>query len=431
VTLVVRQLNGSSFTGLALAVLLTCGRLVRGVAVMVHSSSAIGQVRMMAVALIACASAVAGVGGAASMQGRTDTGTLVFVGTYTGPKSEGIYAFRFDSAAGRLTPAGLAAATRSPSFLAWHPGGQWLYAVNEVDEFEGEKSGAVSAFAVDAASGRLTLLNQQSSRGRGPCHLSIDGTGTKLLVANYGGGTVAVLPIGSDGRLAPASSVVRHTGSGANEKRQQGPHAHAITAAPDNRFVLAADLGIDKLLVYRFDAARGMLAPNDPPGAAVAPGAGPRHFAFDPGGRRVYAINELSSTITTFDWEGSRGSLTRRESVSTLPAGHQSESWTAEVEVHPSGRFLYGSNRGHDSLAIFAVDQAGGALTLVGHEPTGGSWPRHFTITPDGQWLVAANQRSDSLVVFRIDQTSGRLTRTGDAVSVGSPACVLFPPRSR
>ena len=387
--------------------------------------------RMLISGLIACGFAVTGAGGAASMQGRDDTGMLVFVGTYTGPKSEGIYAFRFDPGSGRLTPAGLAAATKSPSFLAWHPNGRWLYAANEVDEFGGEKSGAVSAFAVDRASGRLTLLNQQSSRGRGPCHLSVDRTGTKLLVANYGGGTVAVLPIGSDGRLAPASSVVQHTGAGANVKRQQAPHAHAIAAAPDNRFVLAADLGIDKLLVYRFDPKQGTLSPNDPPAGAVDPGAGPRHFAVGPDGRHVYAINELSSTITVFDWDASRGSLAKRASVSTLPAEHQGESWTAEIEVHPSGRFLYGSNRGHDSLAIFGVDQASGALTLVGHEPTGGSWPRHFTLTPDGQWLVAANQRSDSLVVFKIDQTSGRLARTGDAAQVGSPACVVFAPQGR
>ena len=387
--------------------------------------------RRAALGLISCALAMVGAGGGASPQERTESGMLVFVGTYTGPKSEGIYAFRFDPGSGRLTAAGLAAATKSPSFLAWHPNGQWLYAVNEVDEFEAEKSGAVSAFAVDSASGRLTLLNQQSSRGRGPCHLSIDGTGTKLLVANYGGGTVSVLPIGADGRLAPASSTVQHSGAGANPKRQQAPHAHAIAAAPGNRFVLAADLGIDKLLVYRFDAERGELSPHDPPAATLAPGAGPRHFAFGRDGRHVYAINELSSTITAFDWDASRGSLTPRESVSTLPAGHQGESYTAEIEVHPSGRFLYGSNRGHDSLAIFTVDQASGALAPAGHEPTGGSWPRHFTMTPDGQWLVAANQRSDSLVAFKIDQASGRLTRTGDAAKVGSPACVVFPPEGR
>jgi 6-phosphogluconolactonase len=389
--------------------------------------------RTLICGLIACGVAATGLGagGAASMQGRADTGMLVFVGTYTGPKSEGIYAFRFDPGSGRLTPSGLAAATKSPSFLAWHPNGQWLYAVNEVDAFEGEKSGAVSAFAVDAATGRLTLLNEQSSRGRGPCHLSIDRTGTKLLVANYGGGTVSVLPIGADGRLAPASSTVRHSGAGADPKRQQAPHAHAIAAAPDNRFVLAADLGIDKLLVYRFDAKQGTLVPNDPPAGRVDPGAGPRHFAFGRDGRHVYAINELSSTITAFDWDASRGSLTPRASVSTLPAGHQGESYTAEIEVHPSGRFLYGSNRGHDSLAIFTIDQASGALAPAGHEPTGGNWPRHFTITPDGQWLVAANQRSDSLVVFRIDPTSGRLTRTGEPAQVGSPACVVFPPQGR
>jgi 6-phosphogluconolactonase len=337
-----------------------------------------------------------------------------------------------------LRPLGLAAATSNPSFLALHPSGQWLYAVNEDDSYDGQKSGAVSAFAIDRATGRLTLLNQQSSRGAAPCHLTVDRTGRHLLVANYTGGSVAVLPIGPDGRLGDATSVVHHRGSSVNQKRQAGPHAHAIVVDETNRFAVAVDLGTDQLVVYRFDADHGILRasavqtevpdPRMPRALALPPGAGPRHVAFAPSGPRLYAINELASTITAFGWNAGSGVLTGGQTISTLPAGFTGANTTAEIAVHPSGRSLYGSNRGHDSIAVFRIDPAGGALTLVEHESSGGRTPRNFAIAPGGHWLVAANQDSNSLVVFRIDQHTGALERAGDPATVTLPVCVTFVP---
>lgn len=351
---------------------------------------------------------------------------LVYVGTYTGPVSKGIYAFRFASATGRLTALGLAAETPNPSFLAVHPSRNFLYAVNEVGEFGGRKSGAVGAFAIDRATGRLTLLNQVSSRGEGPCHLSLDRAGKYVLVANYGGGSVAALPVLEDGRLGEATGFVQHKGKSINPQRQEGPHAHAIEAAPDNRFVLAADLGLDRILVYRFDSEKGTLRPNDPPHAPLAPGAGPRHFAFSPDGRFLYVLNELASTMTVKAYDAQRGVLTEVETLSTLPGGFEGENYTAEVVAHPSGKFLYGSNRGHDSIVVFAVEAATGRIRPVEHVSTQGKWPRNFAVDPTGATLIAANQRSDNLVVFRIASQTGRLTPAGHGVEVPSPACVTF-----
>jgi 6-phosphogluconolactonase len=379
---------------------------------------------------VACTVALALAGattGATGARTAASDGTLVYVGTYTRADSEGIYAFRFDAATGTLRPIGLAARTSNPSFLAVHPNGRWLYAVNEDEVSGGANSGTVSAFAIDRASGRLTALNQQSSQGAAPCHITIDRTGRHALVANYGAGTIAVLPIGPDGRLGEATSVVQHTGSGANAPRQSGPHAHAVIVDDTNRFVLAADLGIDKVLVYRFDAERGTLRAHDPPAAALAPGSGPRHIALSPSRRALYAINELTSTITSFAWDAAGGVLTSEQSVSTLSAGFTGKSSTAEIVVHPSGRFLYGSNRGHDSIAVFRIDPEGPGMTLVGHVPTGGRTPRNFALDPQGRWLVAANQDSSSLVVFRVDEKTGVPARTGDA-HVPVPVCVLFVP---
>jgi 6-phosphogluconolactonase len=373
-----------------------------------------------------------GAAGAASQasgpKGQAGPGAMwVYVGTYTGAKSKGIYMLRMDPASGALGPAELAAEAINPSFLAVHPGRRFLYAVSEVSGGAGKPAGAVSAFAVDEASGRLTLLNQQPTGGAGPCYVAVDQQGRNALAANYGSGSVCVLPIGADGRLAEASAFIQHTGSGHDPKRQAGPHAHCIDLDPAGRFALVVDLGLDKVFVYRFDPARGTLAANDPPAAPVAPGAGPRHVAFHPSGRFVYVINEMGGTVTAFKYDGQRGTLSEMQSAATLPADFHGQSTTAEIEVHPSGRFLYGSNRGHDSIAVFAVN-GDGTLKPLGHQPTQGKNPRNFGIDPTGTWLLAANQGSDNVVVFRIDAETGGLTPTGAVVAVGAPVCVKFMP---
>lgn len=364
----------------------------------------------------------------APAQDRYDkTSMHVYIGTYTAGTSKGIYHSRLDGA-GRLTPPELAAETKNPTFLAVHPNGRFLYAVAETSDFAGKRTGAVSAFRIEPQTGALTLLNQQPSGGAGPCHLIVDKTGRCVLVANYGGGSVAALPIQSDGSLAKASAFIQHTGSSVNPKRQNAPHAHFISPDPANRFALAADLGADKVFVYRFDARNGSLIPNDPPAASVKPGAGPRQLAFHPRGRFAYVINELDSTITAFAYDAKRGALEELHTVPTLPDRFDGNSTCAEIEVHPSGKFLYGSNRGHDSIAIFAIDPKSGRLTSAGHQSTQGRTPRHFGIDPAGKWLLAGNQGSDNIVVFSIDPKSGALKPTGQTVEVGSPVCVVFVP---
>ncbi len=357
-----------------------------------------------------------------------DKTMLVYFGTYTGEKSQGIYVSRLDLGSGTLTPPTLAAAIASPSFLAVHPNRSFLYSVNEVGKFDGKESGSVSAFSIDAKSGTLTLLNQESSVGTGPAHLIVDKTGGNVLLANYGGGSVAALPIGTDGKLKPSTAFIQHTGSSVNPQRQNRPHAHSINVDPGNRFAYVADLGLDKVLIYRFDAAKGTLVANDPPFAQVKPGAGPRHFAFHPKGRFAYVINEIDLTVTAFASDPAKGALTEVQTVSSLPPGESVQSGfsTAEVQVHPSGKFLYGSNRGHNSLSVFAIDEKTGRLTYVENVPTQGSTPRGFGIDPTGAFLLAGNQRSDSVVVFRIDQKAGRLTPTGQTLTIGSPVCVKF-----
>ena len=379
------------------------------------------------VAVAACALALAL--GAIRLAARQTPapGRLIFVGTYTGEASKGIYAFRFDDTSGALTPLGLAVETASPSFLALSPNGRVLFAVNEVSSFEGAKTGSVSSFAIDPAKGRLTPINVQPSGGAAPCHLQCDRTGRFLAVANYSGGNFAVFPVAADGRLGPAAGVVGGTGSGPNKARQEGPHGHEVVFAPDNRFLLAADLGLDRVFVYRFDSSNGRLTPNEPPSASLAPGSGPRHLAFDPNGRFVYVISEMASTLSAFSWDGTKGVLSSLGTVSTLPDDFHGNSSTAEVAVHPNGRFVYGSNRGHDSIAVFGVG-GDGRLTLVEHEPTRGRTPRNFSIDPTGRWLIAANQNSGTLAVFSIDQKTGALTPVGPLATVGSPVCVLFMP---
>ncbi len=358
-------------------------------------------------------------------------GAFVYFGTYTSGRSLGIYVSRFDPKSGALTAPELAAETKNPSFLALHPNGKVLYAAGEVGQFEGKPSGVITAFRRDPQSGRLSLLNQQSSGGTGPCHLSVDSRGRGLFVANYGNGSVASLQLQPDGTLGALQTPIQHHGSSINKSRQSGPHAHFILPDPRERFVLACDLGLDQVLCYQLDARKALLTPNAPPFATLQPGAGPRHFAFHPNGKFLFVINELDSTITSFKYDARRGSLAPLGSVSALPADFSGKSTCAEVAMHPSGKFVYGSNRGHDSIAIFAVDAKTGRLTSAGFQPSGGKTPRHFTLDPSGQWLLAANQDSNNVCVFRVDDTFGRLAPTGTAIEVGAPVCALFAPAPR
>jgi 6-phosphogluconolactonase len=351
---------------------------------------------------------------------------FVYIGTYTQPgKSQGIYVFQFDAASGKLTPQGLAAEAVNPSFLSVHPSGKYLYAVNEVDAVGGQKSGGVTSFSVDRATGKLTAMNTVSSRGTGPCFVRADVTGKMVLVANYGSGSVAALPILGDGHLGEAVGFDQHKGSSVDRIRQAGPHAHSANFSPDNHYAIVADLGLDKVFVYHLDVSKAKLTLNDPPAFETTTGAGPRHFAFHPNGKYGYVINELQSTVTALKWDSAHGVLKELGTVSTLPAEFRGENTTAEVQVHPSGKFLYGSNRGDDSIAEFAIDPEG-YLKLVGHTPTHGKVPRNFAIDPTGTWLIAANQDSDNLAVFRIDPKNGQLTFVSQETAPGSPVCVKF-----
>lgn len=365
--------------------------------------------------------------GAAAPAATSDS-WLMYVGTYTGEKSKGIYAYRLDAGTGMLTSLGLAAETVNPTFLAIHPNGRFLYAANEIDAYQGQRSGALSAFALEAKTGKLTLLNQQPSGGPGPCHLTVDRTGKYVLAANYGGGSITVLPIQEGGQLGTATAFVQHQGSSVNAQRQAGPHAHGIYLDPSNRYAFVCDLGLDKILCYRFDANRGALTPNEPPFTATQPGAGPRHFTFHPNGHFAYAINELNNTINAYVFDDKQIELKAVQTVRTLPDDFQGNSTTAEIAVHPSGKFLYGSNRGHDSLAAYLIDSQNGMLKLVGIQSTQGKAPRSFAIDPAGRFLVVANQSTHDLRVFRIDLQTGRLTPTGQVVEVGAPVCIQFLP---
>lgn len=350
---------------------------------------------------------------------------IVYVGTYSGKEQQGVRVFHLDAQTGALSPAGGASGVGNPSFVAVHPNRRFLYAVGEAGNFDAAGSGAVAAFAANPETGALTLLNQESSRGSGPCFVALDPAGKHALVANYGGGSVACLPILPDGRLGPATAFVQHSGSSVNKQRQSEPHAHSINADAAGRFAIAADLGLDKLLVYRLDAANGTLAPNDPPATNTAPGAGPRHFAFHPNGRFAYAANEINSTVSAYAYNPGRGTLAETQTLSSLPPGASAAGNSmAEILVHPSGKFVYASNRGHDSIAVFAVDAQTGRLQLVENESTQGKTPRGFGLDPSGDFLLAANQDSDSLVVFRVDKATGRLFPTGQTVTLPRPVCV-------
>jgi 6-phosphogluconolactonase len=364
----------------------------------------------------------------ATLVSAADYKSLVYVGTYTDKGSKGIYAYRFDPVSGESDVIGLVAETPNPSFLAVDPSHKYLYAVNEIDNFNGSRSGAVSVFAVDRTSGRLTLVQQVSSLGADPAHVSLDKTGKYLLVANYTSGNIAVFPIEKDGRLGPRSAFVQHAGSSVNKERQAGPHAHEIQSSNDNQFVLTADLGLDELLVYRFNPTTGSLTPNDPAFAKISAGSGPRHFSTSPSGKFVYLVNEMASTVTVFSYTASSGKLQEQQTISTLPADFKGENTTAEISVDAQGKFLYASNRGDDSIAVFGIDPSSGKLSFMERVPTGGKTPRHFTLDPTGKWLFAANQDSNSITIFSVDPNNGRLTATSHVLQVATPVCVAFAP---
>ncbi len=364
---------------------------------------------------------------------------LVYVGTYSEPilfgtgqvlqgKGKGIYAFRLDAEKGALEPAAVTGGVRNSSYLAFDPKRQFLYCVNEFKEYEGQASGAVSAFRIDRETGGLTYLNTVASHGTDPCALAVDRSGRCVIVANFASGSVSVMPIAADGSLKDASCVIQHQGSSVDPRRQKGPHAHAVEIDAANRHVFVPDLGCDKVFIYVLDAERAVITPNpNQPSVTVTPaGAGPRQLAIAPNGRFAYLINELNSTMTAYAYDAARGTLGELQTLSTLPAGFAGESTCAEVQVAPSGRFLYGSNRGHDSIVIYALDPDRGTMTLVGHESTRGKIPRNFTLSPKGLFLAAANQDSNTVVMFRVDPDRGTLTATGSVVEAGTPICVKF-----
>jgi 6-phosphogluconolactonase len=353
---------------------------------------------------------------------------VLYVGTYTKKQSKGIYAYRFDTASHELSSVGLAAETANPSFLVVDPRSRFLYAVNEIADYKGQSSGGVSAFAIDRKTGKLSLLNEVPSRGADPCYVAVDKTGKFVLVANYTGGSVAVFPVMRDGRLGEASAFMQHVGSGPNKERQEAPHAHWVDVTADNHFAIASDLGLDKLLVYRFDQKNGTISPNDPAFAKTEPGAGPRHVSFHPNGRFAYVADELQSAVSVFSYDGVHGVLRPLQTVSMLPKDFTGENSAAEIQVHPNGKFLFASNRGSDSIAVFSIGKSSGRLTLVDHFSTKGKKPRNFAVDPTGSRLFVANEDSDNIVVFEIDSSTGRLTPTGQVLEVSSPVCLTFVP---
>lgn len=349
----------------------------------------------------------------------------VFIGTYTRGDSisEGIYTTTFDTESGKLAPATLAAKTDNPSFLTVHPSNKFLFACIETNDYEGNPTGAVAAFKINADNGQLELINQRSSKGGAPCHCNVDATGRFLLVANYLGGNVAVFPIADDGALAEPSCVINHIGSGPNKQRQEGPHAHSINLSADNKFAYAADLGIDRVMIYRFDSQDGRLVPSAADSVVLAPGGGPRHFSIHPSGKFAYTNKELTCEATALQRNPATGSLKVMQNISTLPADFNGRKSTAECLVHPNGKSLYVSNRGHDSIAAYSIDQESGQLTLIEIEKTQGKEPRNFFIMPDGKWLIAENQNSDTVVVFSISP-DGSLSPANSKIAVGKPVCL-------
>ena len=351
---------------------------------------------------------------------------LVYVGTYTRRDSEGVYVYSMDGETGELTYSSKTTGLEDPSFLTVDPGQRFLYVTSEISEYEGEATGIVAAYAISRPTGQLSLIGIRRTGGTIPCHVQVENAARYLVLANYGSGSVTSFPIGDGGGLGEPVSFTQHEGSSVNPQRQQGPHAHSINLDAANRFAFAPDLGTDYVVAYRFEADSGRLVPNDAASVAASPGAGPRHFDFHPHGRFAYAINELDSTVTAYDYDADEGTLAQIHTVSTLPDDFGGDTTCADVHVSPDGRFLYGSNRGHDSIARFSVDQGTGRLTATGHTSTQGETPRNFGIDPTGEFLLAANQDSDTIVTFRIDAESGDLVQACPAAHVPMPTCVKF-----
>lgn len=395
-------------------------------------------VALLTLALLGCAM----LGGAEPKQKAASAGagdlskeTLVYVGTYTNnKKSQGIYVFRLETVNPEvsqnilLEPLGLAAESANPSFLEVDAKRRLVFAVNEVDTFEGKPAGAVSSFAIDPQTGKLKLLSQKSALGTGPCHIVLDREGRHVLVANYGSGSVAVLRVEPDGRLGETTSFIQHTGSSVNPQRQQGPHAHCVTLDPAGKFAFVCDLGLDKVMAYRFDTKTGKLTPAAPAFATLQPGSGPRHMVFRPDGKFAYVINELTSTVTAFAYDSSSGRLTELQTTTTLPPYFEGKNSGAEIGVHPSGKWLYASNRGNESVILYTINQEKGTLTFTEEQNTGGKTPRHFGIQPNGKHLAIGNQNSDTVLVCRIDEGSGRLKPSGVFAEVPAPVCMVFVP---
>lgn len=356
----------------------------------------------------------------------TASHTLVYIGSYTQKEKTGITLLDLNLKTGELTKKQVVSDGANPTYLVLSPDHKHLYACNEVGNFNGEKAGAVSAFAINPKTGALKLLNQQSTRGDGPCHIEVDKQNKIVLVANYGGGSFATFPVLADGKLGPAKSFVQDEGNSVDPARQEGPHGHCFTLDAANRFAFACDLGLDKVFVYKVNAADGSVEANDPPFATLPSGSGPRHIAFTPNNHFAYICNEMLSTVTAFSYDAAHGKLTSLNTISTLPAGGHPGNSTAEIQTSDDGRFVYVSNRGHNSIAIFAIDPKTGHLKPVGHQPTEGRTPRCFKLDPSGTFMLAANQDTDNVVSFRVDRKTGKFTPTGHSVRVSMPVCIQY-----
>ncbi len=393
----------------------------------------------------ALAAAAPGLAAAPSENRSSRRSVLAYVGTYSSPqgpegmpgRGEGIYLMEMDPQTGALKQRDLFRNGDNPSWLAFDPSRTHLYSANEITDYQGKKSGSVSAHTIDRTTGRLTLLNTVSSEGAGPAHLSVHPSGKFVLVANYEGGTAAVIPIGAGGELAQATQVIHDQGTVGPDHAtsapagsfaisgHEAPHAHMIQADPAGRFVFCADLGLDRLLVYKFDSQQGRLVPHDPPSVALPPGDGPRHFVFHPNGRWFYSLQEEASTLVAFDYDDARGRLDAKQTLSSLPKGFAGTNFTSEVMISSDGKFLYAANRLHDTIAWFSIGETG-ALEWAGEEWTRGDYPRSFNIDPSGNFLYSCNQRADAITTFRVNQKTGALNFTGQYVPVGTPAIIIF-----
>lgn len=356
--------------------------------------------------------------------------TFVYVGNFTGMdplsnvKAQGVGVFKLDPLSGEMELVQVSEGVIAPAFVAISPDQRFLYSVNSQNEIDGHSGGAVTAYSIDPASGKLTLLNRVSSTGGHPCHITVEATGRYVLTANYTTGNATIYPVQADGSLGPVSDFVQHVGSGPNLGRQERPHAHSINVDPTNRFALVCDLSIDKVMIYKLDLEQGKLPPNPWPWLDLAPGAGPRHMAFHPNGRNAYVINELDCTMAACAWDPTSGALTKLQVLPTLPAIFSGENTCAAVKVAPNGKFVYGSNRGHDSIVIYAVDDVTGTLTCLGYQPSIGSLPWDFTIDLSGSLMLVACQKSNNVVAFSVDANSGKLTPKGQVASTPLPSCV-------